>query len=256
MLYIYPYKIGSGSAYALRDALSRKLGYRVKLVKPNGRFKPRRTDQVINWGNSTTPNWKWNTTDDYNNPNCVRIAANKLQTFQYLQGAGFTHIPEFTTDQQVAQDWINQGKTVFCRTVLNGNSGRGIVIADADHPLVASPLYVQYKKKKQEFRVHVFNGEVIDVQEKRKRTEFEGERDTRIRNLSNGYVFARENIVVPQQIKDVCYGAVATLGLQFGAVDVIWNEREQQAYVLEINTAPGLEGTTLVNYVKAFTNGN
>ena len=123
MLYIYPYKIGSGSAYALRDALSRELGYRVKLVKPNGRFKPRRTDQVINWGNSITPNWKWNFNGDFNYPVSVGLAANKLLTFKHLQHHEFTNIPEFTTDQQVAQEWINQGKTVFCRTVLNGNSG-------------------------------------------------------------------------------------------------------------------------------------
>jgi glutathione synthase/RimK-type ligase-like ATP-grasp enzyme len=41
-------------------------------------------------------------------------------------------------------------------------------------------------------------------------------------------------------------------GLDFGAVDVIWNERQQRAYVLEINSAPGLEGTTIDDYVRYF----
>ena len=39
-------------------------------------------------------------------------------------------------------------------------------------------------------------------------------------------------------------------GLDFGAVDVLWNERQQKAYVCEVNTAPGLEGITLDNYLK------
>ena len=42
------------------------------------------------------------------------------------------------------------------------------------------------------------------------------------------------------------------LGLDFGAVDVIWNEHESKAYVLEINTAPGLEGSTVEDYKEFF----
>ena len=41
------------------------------------------------------------------------------------------------------------------------------------------------------------------------------------------------------------------VGLKIGAVDIIWNELENKCYVLEINTAPGLEGTTLVKYTEA-----
>ena len=43
------------------------------------------------------------------------------------------------------------------------------------------------------------------------------------------------------------------IDLQFGAVDIIWNEKENKCYVLEINTAPGLVGTTLTKYTEAFT---
>ena len=40
--------------------------------------------------------------------------------------------------------------------------------------------------------------------------------------------------------------------LDFGAVDLIWNEHENKCYVLEVNSAPGIEGTTLQQYVTAF----
>jgi glutathione synthase/RimK-type ligase-like ATP-grasp enzyme len=49
--------------------------------------------------------------------------------------------------------------------------------------------------------------------------------------------------------------AVAALGLDFGGVDVIWNERRQMAYVLEVNTACGLEGQTVNDYAEAFRAG-
>ena len=50
-------------------------------------------------------------------------------------------------------------------------------------------------------------------------------------------------------------GALAAMvasGLDFGAVDVIWNSRRLEAYVLEINSAPGLQGQTVENYAAAF----
>ena len=45
-----------------------------------------------------------------------------------------------------------------------------------------------------------------------------------------------------------------SIGLDFGAVDVIYNGHSNRAYVLEINTAPGLTGTTLDNYAAALRN--
>jgi len=42
------------------------------------------------------------------------------------------------------------------------------------------------------------------------------------------------------------------LGLDFGAVDVVMSKgRNSLPYVLEVNCAPGLQGTTLTNYKKA-----
>ena len=48
--------------------------------------------------------------------------------------------------------------------------------------------------------------------------------------------------------------AVQHVGLDFGAVDIIYNQREDSSYVLEINTAPGLMGTTGERYAEAFGN--
>jgi D-alanine-D-alanine ligase-like ATP-grasp enzyme len=115
---------------------------------------------------------------------------------------------------------------------------------------------VQYKKKRHEYRVHFFKVgqnkfEIIDVTQKKKRKGFENV-DTKIRNHKNGWVYAREDINEPQDLRTQALNAAFASDLDFGAVDLIWNEHENKCYVLEVNTAPGLTGTTLSAYVNAF----
>ena len=45
--------------------------------------------------------------------------------------------------------------------------------------------------------------------------------------------------------------AVEGLMVDFGAVDVVWNDQYQKAYVLEVNTAPGIENSTVLDYATA-----
>jgi glutathione synthase/RimK-type ligase-like ATP-grasp enzyme len=135
--------------------------------------------------------------------------------------------------------------------LLRGSEGRGIVVAETAAQMVAAPLYTKYVKKKREFRVHVLNGQVIDVQEKRRRREFDGERDTRIRNLANGYVFCRDGITVPPGLSDLAISATVALGYNLGAVDIAFNEHHNRLVVLEVNSTPGMEGTTLEKYATA-----
>jgi glutathione synthase/RimK-type ligase-like ATP-grasp enzyme len=159
--------------------------------------------------------------------------------------------PEFTTDRNQAASWIRDGGTVMCRTLLRASEGRGIVIAETEEALVPARLYTLYVKKKKEFRVHVLNGTVIDIQQKRKKSGFEGTRETKIRNLANGYVFCREGIEVPEGLKELAVRATASLGYSLGAVDVAYNERNNKLVVLEVNACPGLMGTTLDNYANS-----
>ncbi len=77
----------------------------------------------------------------------------------------------------------------------------------------------------------------------------------KVRNNANGFIFARNGDAlgdVPDDVLQQAIDGVTSLGLDFGAADVIYNERSSLAYVLEVNTAPGLEVTTLDNYSAAF----
>lgn len=225
-LVLVPNNRGSAAARDLANALSQKLGYKVWRCSPQtvGRRIPFKltsgTDKLTQ---------------------LTKFKENNVGTL------------EFTIDRAVAVTWLPT-TPVVCRTLLRGSEGRGIVVAETQDQLVVAPLYTRYFKKKTEYRVHVFNGRVIDVQEKRKR-KMEGEQvnaaDTRIRNLANGYVFCRENIAEPDGLRDLAVRATAALGYSLGAVDVAFNQHRNQLAVLEVNSNPGLQGTTLENYSNA-----
>jgi D-alanine-D-alanine ligase-like ATP-grasp enzyme len=167
-----------------------------------------------------------------------------------LDEAG-VNIPNFTTHRADAQRWLeNDECKVMCRTILNGHSGKGIVVAREVEELVDAPLYTEYIKKTHEFRVHVFNGNVIDYVQKKKRAGVE-ERNKYVRSVENGWVFCREDIEVREDVKAIAIDAVLALGLDFGAVDVILGH-DGNVYVLEVNTAIGMEGTTVECYKNAF----
>lgn len=243
---LYPYKMGSKSA----KELARQLG--AKRIKHKGsklRGRPHKT--VINWGAPQLPA-EVHLCRVINKPEHVARAGDKLLTFRCL-GDTQVRIPEWTEDEWTARDWVMQGSTVFARTLLRANSGRGIHIIDHPDVFKHAPLYVKYKKSKSEWRVHVMQGKVIAVHRKIRDPKVDPQGvDFRIRNYERGFIFQRHNEVVPEDVTLQSLAAVESLMLDFGAVDVIFNEHEAKAYVLEVNTAPGLTGETLDVYAKTF----
>ena len=264
---IYPYKPASESANILKQELTsgwmRNInGYVAPIpiiIKPTSPRQNPDSDVIINWGNSTLPqNFHW-LDKDLNHPNAVKIATNKFLTFQRLQ---LTNIPtpEWTENHEMALDWAAAGHTVVVRHRVNAHSGEGISLFTPDDDirgveLPDAPLYVKYKKKRSEYRVHVFNGRVIDVQEKRKQTDFDrNDLQSKIRSHSNGWVFCREYLSpYSTRLGEIATQAIAAIDLDFGAVDIIYNQREDTYYVLEVNTAVGLEGSTVRIYADAIT---
>lgn len=224
-------------------------------------FVARADKNIINWGASSRLfNSDLNACNVLNSPTAVDIAADKSATFRRFRDAGVS-CPEFTNSRDVAREWLEGGSFVFARTQLRASSGRGIAIMDPEHPdtwEVNAPLYVKYVNKRHEYRVHVFNGRVIDTQRKGLREEFRGQEDVnwKVRNLENGFVFVRnDGHVVPQCVLDCGVDAVRAIpGLLWGAVDVVYNQTQNRAYAIEVNTAPGLQGTTVENYANAFRN--
>lgn len=240
---ISPYQLASKGARLLADALD------TIRVRPNGKYVPKRNHIVVNWGQSAPPPWTAKGhAEILNKFDAVKVATNKLLTFKALDGK--VPIPEFTTDIKEAEKWFEKKKAkVVCRTLLRASEGRGIVVADAAAKLVAAPLYVRFVPKDVEYRVHVFRGTAIHVQQKRLRNGLQNDenRNQYIRNTANGWVFTIEHVECPIEVQEEAVKAVTALGLDFGAVDVAVSKK-QEVVIFEVNTAPGIEGTTVNKY--------
>lgn len=243
-LKIFPYKLGSLSAKRLARAL--------RVLRVGHNYNAKRSDIIVNWGNSKPPHFKW-LNDDLNKPHSIALASNKIKTFTELECKGFDHIPQYTISKDIAKHLIDMGDTIYCRSTVTGHSGRGIVIASNSNELINAPLYTVKTKHKDEYRVHVFKGEVLDVQKKKRKLGFTG-RSSGIRNHTNGWIYARADVAVPDMLCPIAVQAVELLGLDFGAVDIGHRVIDNKFFVFEVNTAPGLEGSTLDKYAKAIYN--
>lgn len=260
MFVMYPYNLMSAGASALASALG------CLRVREKGNYRPPNRKQIIiNWGNPRKPVWghfvAGHTSLSFlriggkllNHWEDVENSIDKLKSME-IMGKQEVPIPEFTCNKRVAAKWMEDDHRVkvVCRTLLRASEGRGIVVATKPDELVDAKLYTRFFVKETEYRVHVFDGQVIDVQEKRLRKgALEQEnRSQYIRNTANGWVFCRENVDPPLAAKEAAIDAVDALKLHFGAVDVAVNKKGQVA-VFEVNTAPGLEGETIVRYAEA-----
>lgn len=209
---------------------------------------------VINWGSSKLPDQVM-ACKVINKPEAVMLSSNKLKSFELFKKHGVSIPPFFTTKEQarVFLTEVEDRRSIVCRTILNGHSGAGIVVADSADDLVEAPLYTAYIPKKHEYRYHVFNGKVLDVQRKARNKDVADEDvNWKVRNHDNGFIFMREGVEIVPEAEAEAIKAVEALGLDFGAVDIIHNEKQNKFYVLEVNSAPGLTGTTLENYAAAF----
>lgn len=242
---ILPYKIGSASAKSLAEALG------CVRVNPNKETRVK-GDTLINWGCSKiTRPLKFN---HVVNAIGVKEASNKLSTLKILQEAG-VGIPDFTESREEASKWLAEGFDVCVRHKLSGHSGDGLEIVgiEGDNEVPDAPLYTKYIPKKHEYRVHVAFGEVIFVQRKARKLEIPDENvNWKVRNLAGGFIYANEDVAIGGEAYASAVAAVEALGLDFGAVDIIYNEKRAKYYILEVNTAPGLTGSTLNAYVEAF----
>jgi len=249
---IYPYNLYSESARELSFSLS---DLKCKRVREKGNYSFQvKNHMILNWGNPRIPKWWKEKNYIYrdnnimlfcNNPESVAKAQNKHVALECMLNK--VRIPSFTTFKDVAQRWIKKDRVAVARTLLRGCGGRGIYLVDNENHLPDCALYTRYVKKSAEYRIHIFMGNVLHMQKKMLRNGSEGN-NFQIRNYNNGWIFGSKNIAVPQDVVEQALLAVKALNLDFGAVDVGWQEKSQKAFVYEVNTAPALEGTTLDLY--------
>lgn len=245
---VFAYKTGSNSAKALASALG------CKVVRHTGsKYHHYSTPGwwTVNWGADNCPSGTRVLNPSIN----LSKTRDKLKFFKLIKD--YARVPDFTADPTVARSWFSNSKYVVCRETTTGHSGQGIVVTSKPEDVVAAPLYTRYVPKDSEYRLHFIAGSDTPffVQRKARKAGFDGQYNTQVRNLAGGYVYVHEieNVgVVPPDVMTQGAAAFGHSGLDFGAIDVIYNKQSGKAYVLEVNSAPGLEGQTIQAYASAF----
>lgn len=112
-----------------------------------------------------------------------------------------------------------------------------------------------------EYRIHSFNGRSIRAGQKVPREGFTpvSEADWKpnsnllhpwVRSYDGGWKISYNEFSSTPLMREIAHKAVKTLGLTFGAVDLA-QRPNGDLVVLEVNTAPGIEGNTLNVYARA-----
>lgn len=232
----------------------------MSLVSEGSRYRSRVGDIVVNYGNRRYNDSFFGGATVLNSVVALNRAANKVAAFNALTSAEVKTV-EYTTDRELALNW-NQNEVVYERGTLTGHSGEGITVRLPREGVASAPLYTKgILGPRREWRVHVFEGVITYVQKKIRRNGYREDPSYRedVRNHHTGWVYSSNfQDAPPDQVLIQAHKAVSALGLNFGAVDLI--SKNTNAWVLEVNTAPGLTGTTLetythniVEFVKSFS---
>ena len=269
---IYIYRVRKDSpGVGLR--LSNALGAgRLTSLKPKQLIKPQ--SLILNYGRSQDAAWQVQAVVDgctiLNKPAAVANAVDKRTTLRLLQSHGIPCVTPFTNrDDAIAFVETLKKKRLIVRHTSSGKKGNGLELWEPEQgDIPDAPLYTEYYPKTHEFRVHVFNGEVIDFVQKKKMGSEKLAKlgitsvNKLVRNHKRGWVFARNNLVIGQEdintITEACKEAIKALGMDFGAVDVLAivnNDDPRRLHsfkICEVNSAPGMSDKNTFNaYVKA-----
>lgn len=226
-------KTGKELVDKLSDSFSR-----VFRKRTNKRFK---SDVVLRWG-STEEFSNLTSKLELNSLQAVKNASDKLAMMKILVGA---NIPT----AEILFDPFNSENLDSFRDENGGFFVRGSNgSVRYDDIVTSSDLYVSksIENKRREYRVHVFNGEVIAIYEKIPQDE--NVKLFKSHNCKFSLVDMSRMRLRPEDL-DVCINAVNSLGLLFGGVDLM-RDKDQNVFVSEVNSAPALNGTNINRYLE------
>ena len=226
--------------------------------------------------NPLLPTVNWGSWADYpctmrapelNPPAVVRRNSNKYNALVTMASAGIKvpqHWPASTfstlsaTPGSGPRPWSTEHHGRLIHVVpRNSNHRGGQDIVDCCAGTATPDFFTQYIVAAKEYRIHValwledgadHDAAVIAAQRKVPR---EGESFSRNwpRTHSRGYVF---HSFQPQdreaRLYQTAIAAVRALGLDFGAVDVVYSADDSEYYVLEVNSAPGADSLPTIEF--------
>lgn len=169
----------------------------------------------------------------------------KITQYQFFTDNQLNAIP-WTTDVAVARQWLADGHEVMCRTRIRGQTGSGIQVVKRGEELPEAKVYTKYLSHKREFRVNIFKNKVVNIREKLRMLDREG--DFHIRNHANGYTTAHARPIddaLKQQIYDLAEAASKVSSSDIVGVDIGLNVDRRYPFLIEVNSGPSIEGSTV-----------
>lgn len=235
--------------------------------------KPSRNTTFIKWGNVPLNSESFQNQENVLGLNMTNLSwcTNKRSFFEKVSGVVRTPTVFYSSSQALTYlTSMNPGNVdtpspiLVERRILLGTNGDGIVLCSkAEDISVTGKLWTVYVKKHSEYRCHIVRGPagnpILFWQQKKLRKNVEEDIPNRfqIRNWKNGWVYSTQNITIPNKVREIAdrfYNTFMANGdLDFIALDIIYNKQNNLAYLLEGNTAPGIEGSTAAFYSSAFT---
>lgn len=199
-------------------------------------YIPRKRHFIINYGR------------DYENANLNRnVIFNKLKVYELLLDAGISEPKLYHKGDNIPDEAF----PLLARKCYH-SQGRDIIYIHNREQLEeldesSYNFLTEYIAKTAEYRVHILGDEAFVS------VKFCGNNnnaDPLVRSHSNGWRQIEYDRQWKDDLIDLAKKAIKTLNYDFGAVDII--RKGNNLYVLEVNTAPGLEPRKLQIYSEYF----
>jgi glutathione synthase/RimK-type ligase-like ATP-grasp enzyme len=206
---------------------------------------------LIRWGNRRNPSVDRTYELVLNNAESIGKASDKFNSLHIMAENGI-NVP-IPVEGDDFDDLIEQfGYPIIGRQFHHARgTDINLILQKRDFRRVKSDYYIPYIPTNREYRIHVVRDKVIRVQGKY--LDFPEQSVPHIRNYATGYRFRTPNIKLKSDRLEAAIKAVSSLGLDFGAVDLIIAD-DGQYYILEVNTAPSCSRATGEAYIKEFAN--
>lgn len=182
----------------------------------------------------------------------IALASDKFAAIERWGEVGLPTVTAFRNwgDAEAAA----RGGVILGRT-RQGMQGQGITVyGDVDgprSPRIPHEWYSLYERPTREIRIHVVGDKVVHVQGKFLDFPEQAEGNPYVRNHRAGYRYRTPRLKVHKARREIAVEAVKSLGLNFGAVDMLLFGSEIEPKLLEVNTAPACSPLTLSLYATA-----
>jgi glutathione synthase/RimK-type ligase-like ATP-grasp enzyme len=194
-----------------------------------------RKNNIINWGNHMYRN------DGYfrlNKPSSIFLASNKAESRIYLQNHHIAVPKTEILDNYVLLPVMNYpviGRPPYHHAgknfhVVENESAFTQFIKTIDLGWYFSEIF----EKTHEFRVHCAHGKILQVSDK---PLVEGEIRANQAVTEESWKALKWSEFNPK-ICEESLKAVEVLGLDYGAVDIMWNSKDNSVAICEVNTSP------------------